>query len=135
MRTVPQCDSPSWWCEHCNLPQYQPRRIYAVPLCYLCIAERAEQPGFAYYTQCRVYELEKENKRLQQLVTRLLGRTEQADGPCEPLGEWRRAKLTAIAFAALITAFGKPIHIVLEDTETGRTYWVEPDKGEEKDDL
>lgn len=58
--------------------------------------------------------------------------------------EERIARSAAIAFAALITAYGKPIHIdkamvdalpeVFElhsqETETGRTYWVEPQKGD-----
>lgn len=143
MKAVHQGESPDWWCDNCKRPQRQPRRIYAVSLCYICIAERADEPGMAHHSQCRAYELEKENKRLQRLVTRLLGRTEMAEGPCEPLGEYREAKRSAIAFAALITAYGKPIHIgkamvdalpdhfelVSQDTETGRTYWVEPEKG------
>jgi len=147
MRTVPQRESADWWCEQCKSPQWQPRRIYGVYLCYICIAERADQPGMAHYSECRLFELEKENKRLHLLVTRLLGRTEMADGPCEPLGEYREAKRSAIAFAALITAYGRPLHVgkamvdalpnhfelVSEATETGRTYWVEPGKGEPTD--
>jgi hypothetical protein len=143
MRTVPRGESPDWYCDHCKRPQYRPHRIYAVSLCYLCIVERADQPGMSHYAECRLFQLEKENKRLQRLVTRLLGRTEDADGPCEPLGEYRQAKRSAIAFAALITAHGKPIHIgkamvdalpdhfelVSEETEAGRIYWVEPEKG------
>jgi hypothetical protein len=147
MRTVPQRESPDWWCDHCKRPQYQLRRIYTVSLCYLCIAGRADQPGMAHYAECRLFQMEKENMRLKRLVTRLLGRTEGADGPCEPLGEYREAKRSAIAFAALITAYGKPIHIekslvdalpdhfelVSEDTKTGRIYWVEPDLNAPKD--
>ena len=147
MKTAPQGESPAWYCDHCKRPQYQPRRIYAVSLCSLCIAERADQSGMSHYSECRLFELEKENKRLQRLVERLLGRTEMADGPCEPLGEYREAKRSAIAFAALIVAYGQPIHIgkamvdalpdqfelVAQATETGRLYWVESEKGETAD--
>jgi hypothetical protein len=140
MKTVLQPESPSWSCEHCQAPQYQPRRIYAVSLCYLCMAQRADQPGMAHYAECRLYGLERENKRLLQLVTRLIGRTEQTDGPSEPLND-RVTKLSAIAFAALIHKFGKPIHvekalidalpdhfsIFMDDVGESRKFWVELD--------
>lgn len=36
MKTVPKRDAPSWYCESCKKPQWQPQRIYAVSLCFLC---------------------------------------------------------------------------------------------------
>lgn len=61
----------SWFCDLCKREVRSPRLIYGVYLCFLCIAETADNPRLAHHWQCKCYELEQKIARLKRVNARL----------------------------------------------------------------